>query len=503
MLDVLIIGAGPTGLVLALMLKKLGINPRIIDKAAEPGTASRALAVHARTLEFYDMLGIADAAVALGRKMEAVNYWAEGKKRARVFLGDIGAGLSPYPYVLILPQDVHERLLTAELEKLGVRIERRTEFVRLTQNDGAVEAVLSKDGREENCQARYLCGCDGARSAVREALQIGFSGGTYSQIFYVADVAARGEAANGELHIYPDVESFAAIFPLKEDGHIRLVGIFRSGGGHAGASFEDVRPEVEELTKADITSVNWFSVYHVHHRVADSFRQGRVFLLGDAGHIHSPAGGQGMNTGIGDAVNLAWKLAEVLKDRAEPRLLDSYEPERIAFARLLVQTTDRGFSLAVDPSFLPRFTRFHLLPMILPAATSLEFVRRYMFKVISQIRIQYEASPLSSGSAGNVRGGDRLPWIHDMNGESNFAPLKSLSWQVHVYGQTRPDFEMLANSLSLPVQHMVFTEGCLKAGLMRDAAYLIRPDGYVALASPAQDPAVLSRYLDTAGLRPA
>ena len=193
--------------------------------------------------------------------------------------------------------------------------------------------------------------------------------------------------------------------------------------------------------RIDVERVNWFSTYHVHHRVADHFRKGRAFLLGDAAHIHSPVGGQGMNTGIGDAMNLAWKLAAVLHGRADASLLDSYEPERIAFARRLVATTDRAFTGVTSPGAIARRVRLHIVPLLLPLLFGFTAVRRLMFRTVSQTAVNYRASRLSEGRAGAVHGGDRLPWVKptDDGAKDNFAPLTSLDWQVHVYGDASPE----------------------------------------------------------------
>src|SRR5262249_3829770 len=187
--------------------------------------------------------------------------------------------------------------------------------------------------------------------------------------------------------------------------------------------------------KLTLAKVNWFSTYHVHHRVASRFREGRVFLLGDAAHVHSPVGGQGMNTGIGDAVNLAWKLAAVLTGAVRDDLLDVFELERVASARRLVAPTDRIFTLVTKQGTIARFVRTRLVPLISPWLFRLPGVRRFVFQTVSQIGINYRDSPLSEGSAGAVRGGDRLPWVETAPGQDNFDPLTSLAWQVHVYGE--------------------------------------------------------------------
>src|SRR5262245_41570296 len=299
--DVLIVGAGPTGLVLALWLTRLGVRVRIVDKTAEPGTTTRALAVQARTLEFYQQLGLADAVVERGRKMAAANLWVARKKAARFSFGDMGEGLSPFPYALIFSQDEHARLLIERLAGVDVHVERQTELESFEETGAGVRARFKRaDGSIETCEAAYITGCDGAHSTVREALRIGFPGGTYTHLFYVADVEASGPAMNGELHAALDTTDFLAVFPLKQEGRARLIGTVRREAEeqHDDLSWDDVSRRVIEWMRIDVERVRWFSTYRVHHRVADRFRAGRAFLLGDAAHIHSPVGGQGMNTGI-------------------------------------------------------------------------------------------------------------------------------------------------------------------------------------------------------------
>src|SRR5258705_8702422 len=376
--DVLIIGAGPTGLVLALWLTKLGVKVRIVDKAAEPGTTSRALAVQARTLELYRQLDLAGTVIAMGHKVPAVNLWVRGESAARLSFENVGTGLTPYPFLQIFPQDQHERLLIERLEALGVTVERRTELTGFAQDDNRVIARLrGPDGQEIECEANYIAGCDGARSVVREAIGTVFPGGTYRQIFYVADVEAAGPALNGELHVDLEEADFLGVFPLAEQGRARLIG--RVGDERADRAdtltFKDVSDRAINHLKVGVRKVNWFSTYHVHHRVTQHFRKGRAFLLGDAAHIHSPAGGQGMNTGIGDAINLAWKLAAVIAGRAPDKLLDSYEAERIGFARRLVATTDRGFSFSTSDGRLADIVRTRVAPVLIPMALAFSPVR--------------------------------------------------------------------------------------------------------------------------------
>jgi 2-polyprenyl-6-methoxyphenol hydroxylase-like FAD-dependent oxidoreductase len=503
--DVLIIGAGPTGLVLALWLTRLGVKVRIIDKTAEPGTTSRALAVQARTLELYRQLDLADAVVAKGHRVPAVNLWVKGKPKAQISLAAMGSGLTPYPFLQIFPQDEHERLLIQRLAALGVAVERRTELVRFTEQENGVLARLrGPDGEERGCEASYIVGCDGARSAVREAIGTGFPGGTYRQIFYVADVEASGAALNGELHVDLDEADFVAVFPLAGKGRARLIGTVRDERADRAdtLAFSDISNHAIGQMKVAIAKVNWFSTYHVHHRVTQHFRKGRAFLAGDAAHIHSPAGGQGMNTGIGDAINLAWKLAAVVAGRAPDGLLDSYEAERIGFARRLVATTDRAFSFATAEGRLADFVRTRVAPVVIPAAFAFEAVRRFAFRTVSQIMLNYREGPLSRGVAGSVHGGDRLPWA-PIDGADNFASLTAMDWQVHVYGSANSALTAWCARQNVPLHAFAWRSEYERAGLARDALYLLRPDSYVALADTMGTPDALDRYLADRGIHTA
>lgn len=503
--DVLIIGAGPTGLVLALWLTKLGATVRIIDKTAEPGTTSRALAVHARTLELYSQLDLAGAVIAKGHKVPAIGLWVEGKREARVSFEDVGADVTPYPFLHIFPQDEHERLLITRLEALGVSVERQTELIGYSDDgSGIVARLRGPNGQEARCDAAYIAGCDGARSAVRQSMGSGFPGGTYKQIFYVADVEASGPAINGDLAVDLDEADFLAVFPLQGEGRARLIGTVRDERAeHADTlKFEDVSGRAIEKLKVTVEKVNWFSTYHVHHRVTEHFRNGRAFLLGDAAHIHSPAGGQGMNTGIGDAINLAWKLKTALDGRASDALLSSYEAERKPFARRLVNTTDRAFTLATAEGKFADFVRTRIVPVVLPTAAKFEAWREWMFRTVSQITINYRDGPISSGGIGDVHGGDRLPWV-SIGGIDNYEPLSAMIWQVHVYGAASNDLASWCTHRHVPLHAFEWQPAYEGAGLTRDAMYLLRPDTYVALARKSGDPEALDQYFADKGIRPS
>ena len=568
--EVLIAGAGPTGLVLALWLARLGVRVRIIDKNPYPAAHSRALAVQARTLEFYSQLGFAHELVEAGHRVGAANLWVSGRQVAHAPFGDIGQGLSPFPFALVYPQDEHEPLLIRHLAELGVAVERPTELVSFTEPADTGAPILARlrlaDGSEQTCRCTFLAGCDGARSIVRQTLNIGFPGGEYTHLFYVADVQATGPVANGELHVALDDTDFLAMFPLDNNGRLRLVGTIRDDiqnaspevlpkmaeqsseekgyltfsevkdllpgditspddldqlltatkaqGIHVPAdessqsqfSWSDVSKRVLNWIHVDIQNIHWFSTYRVHHRVAENFRHERVFILGDAAHIHSPVGGQGMNTGIGDAVNLGWKLASVLRDRAPLSILDSYEPERIAFARQLVATTDEAFTAVTSSSDLALLVRLQIVPRILPALLSSQRARPFLFRAVSQIAINYRSSELSEGRTGHLHAGDRLPWLqlpnNTQNGSpDNFAPLSSLDWQVHTYGSSLcPDIRRLCLQRKLALQIFPWRPDFADSGLVENAVYLIRPDGYIALADPDAKARNLSTYLDAQGI---
>jgi 2-polyprenyl-6-methoxyphenol hydroxylase-like FAD-dependent oxidoreductase len=491
-------------LVLALWLTQQGARVRIIDKTAEPGTTSRALAVQVRTLELYRQMGFAEELTTNAREVSSINLWVAGKPGVRAVLSDMGRGISPYVTPVIFPQDEHEQLLIGQLAKLGIEVQRRTELLDFenlgdrTGGTGIRVRLQGPSGAIETLDCLYLAGCDGAHSTVREKLQIGFPGGTYQHVFYVADIQASGPVMDGGLHVGLDRTDFLAVFPLKGNGRARLVGTVRqvSTNTHASLQWSDVNRQVSQWMRIDVDKVNWFSTYHVHHRVAESFRAGRVFLLGDAAHIHSPVGGQGMNTGIGDAINLAWKVAAVLRGRAAESILDSYQPERIAFAQRLVATTDQAFTGVTSDTALARFLRLTVVPAFFPLIFSFRAAQRILFRTLSQTAVSYRHGPLSQGRAGSIWGGDRLPWIKIQQDEDNFAPLSSRDWQVHVYGQLARDVQAVCRAQRIATHVFPWQREMARAGLYRDAVYLIRPDGYIAVADTDASPNTLADYLN-------
>lgn len=484
--DVLIVGAGPTGLMLACWLARLGIQPLVIDKKEGLTRESRAIGVQARTLETYDMLGIVEHALPQGVVVTRANMLINQRYEGHITFGDVGRGLSPYPYFFAMGQDRTEQLLLQHFTEAGGMIRWETTLGDLSPTDEGVRVELhAASGQSETRRAHYVCGCDGASSQVRHALGIGFPGATYVQRFFVTDVQDTALQVKGEISVSIGEGHFYGIFPMPGKNRYRIVAFIPPDllDKH-DLTFEDVRPDLEHYTNIRVTDTFWFSTYDSHHRVAERFRSERVFLLGDAAHIHSPAGGQGMNTGLMDATNLGWKLASVLNGEADERLLASYEPERMAFARQLVATTDRVFTVVTSPRPAVRAFRSLIAPTLIPVLSQLPQVRRLFFSLISQTRVNYREMPISRGAAGRVHAGDRLPWVPWSEGESNYDALRTLKPHLQVYGTVSPEVERFARQHpELPLLRFSFTPEAAHAGLQEGACYFLRPDGYVAYAA--------------------
>lgn len=496
--QVLIVGAGPAGMALALCLAHGGVKVRIIDKLKAPARTPRALVVQARTLEHYASIGLAGRAVELGSRLEALTPWINGSPAGRIELGPIGAGLSPFPFVLVLPQDRHEALLAARLAEFGIEVERGSSLVGLAERVGGVETRIARsDGSIEPAAFEYVAGCDGIHSIVRQFTEIDFPGDVYTQKFFVADVEACGGMVGGDLQVALGRNSFLAVFPMLGHGRCRLVGIVpESAQGDFQA--EQLARLASDNAPLTITSVQWLSTYQVHCRVAHRFGTSRVFLLGDAAHVHSPAGGQGMNTGIGDAFNLGWKLASVLKGCADPELLDSYDIERRAFAEKLATTTDRAFGMAVNDSAFGRAVRLGVMPRLLPVLARLRRFRRFLFNTVSQIGIDYGASPLSAGRPGPVRPGTRMPWLPALGGY-NHSSYDAINWHLEVCGRLHPALRDYAVQHGLRVISLD-PEVAQEAALWTDECYLVRPDGHIGLIAQMDDVEAIEDYRCRNGL---
>jgi 2-polyprenyl-6-methoxyphenol hydroxylase-like FAD-dependent oxidoreductase len=512
--DVLVVGAGPTGLMLANQLGRRGVRALIIDRHAGPSIETRALGVQARTLEIYSRLGIVERALELGKRATGANLWAQGRRAARVPLGDIGRDLSPYPFLLILGQDDNERLLGDALRDRGIAVQWSTELVGLEQEASRVKARLKQpDGAIREITAAWVAGCDGGRSAVRDLSGIAFQGAAYEHVFFVADTQMTGPMVPDELNVYLWREGFHLFFPMRGSDHWRVVGILPPDlRGRDDLTFEEVIPSVRREAGAGLSfkGCSWFSTYRIHHRRAERFRDRRCFLLGDAAHVHSPVGAQGMNTGLQDAYNLAWKIALVVSGRAGAALLDSYAAERIPVATRLLSTTDRVFSLVVSDSWLAGLFRTRVLARIAGFALGIDRIRTLAFQTISQIGIRYRDSPLSETLAGlpgtAPRAGDRFPWLRlklRPNGpaEDLFGALDDTRFNLVVIGQPAPldGVPVLGDLLRI---HAIPSDPAndrelARAQISQPSFYLLRPDGHVGLAGQHLDAAVATRYVST------
>jgi len=517
--EVLVVGAGPTGLMLACQLVRRGIRTVIIDRHSGPAMQSRAMAVHARTLEIYDQLGIAGEALDLGRPGYGANFWVEGRQTARVPFSDVGKGQSPFPYVLMLGQDDNERILGRHLASAGFEVRWNTELVALEQGvDSAVATLKLPDGSQATLDARYVAGCDGGQSAVRTLNDIGFPGAPYEHVFFVADTEAVGPMVPDELNVYLWREGFHLFFPIRGKDRWRVIGILPGRFmGVDDLTFDMVAPSIRHEAGAELIfrQCDWFSTYRIHHRCTERFRKGRCFVLGDAAHVHSPMGGQGMNTGLQDAYNLAWKLALVLRGRAGDSLLDTFESERMGVARTLLSSTDRAFTLLVRESKFSSLFRTKIFANVAKFAMRVARLRKLAFRTISQIGISYHDSTLSRNLPGLPKGapeaGDRFPWIHlrfddGTETEDLFQRLDDTRFNLLVFGQGGPvSGSSFSDLLSVHVVSAdeVNAEEIARAGVPAQSFYLLRPDGHVALAGTRLDVSAIQRWFADASIKKA
>jgi len=413
--DVLVVGAGPTGLALAAHLRMHGVRLRVVDRLPDRVHESRALAVQPRTLETLAALGVSDTLVARGNRAVRLQVHVGGRT-TRIPLFDIGLDDTAYPFLLFVSQAQTEAVLGEHLTRHGVTLERGVELVAMQDVGDAVTCRLrDADGTEEAVRARYVVGCDGAHSTVRHLAGIGFHGAAYPQAFVLADLDADG-IEPGDAHVYLSTHGPLLFFPL---GHLtdwRLLAMRPRDADPpvGGATRTDLQALADSHTGGAVTLHEpvWATDFRIHHRAAEHYRAGRVFLAGDAAHIHSPAGAQGMNTGIQDAGNLAWKLALVIRGRGSPGLLDTYEPERAPVGRAVVRFTDRAFTAATSTHSGVRLLRTRVGPLVLAVATRAHGARALAFRTVAQLRVSYRRAPRAAVGTGSWRGprpGDRLP----------------------------------------------------------------------------------------------
>jgi 2-polyprenyl-6-methoxyphenol hydroxylase-like FAD-dependent oxidoreductase len=408
---VIIVGAGPTGLTLAVQLLAADIPFRLIDAAETAVHESRALAIQARTLEVLERDGIAARLVERGDTARLIRM--HGSRTVDLSLFDSGDPATRYPFLLFLSQAETEQILAEHLTAHGIRVERGTTLVGLSQfPDRADVTMESRDGIE-TASADYVVGCDGAHSAVRRLAGIEFAGRAFPQTFLIADIEVDG-LETGPVHAYVAEAGLLFFFPLGEPTTWRLLAMAPDGVG--SPDLADAQRIVDSYVgggSLHLRDPAWLTDFRVHSRHARRFRDRHVFLAGDAAHIHSPAGAQGMNTGIQDAANLSWKLAQVIRGSAPAKLLDTYEEERLPIALAVLRMTNRLFGMATTSDALVRFARPRIAPAASSAVRRLGWIRAIGFRVISQLSISYRRRPLARTSnsirLGRLRAGDRLP----------------------------------------------------------------------------------------------
>ena len=541
--DILIVGAGPTGLALAAQLRSFGIRARIIDRALDRAHESRALGVQARTLELLQCIGLGDALVARGNPSARLMVHVDGRVVGEAELGAFGGSDTKYPFVLFVSQAETEQLLGDHLTTHGVSIERGVALVSFAPNVDGVDCVLRHgDGRSENVRVRYLVGCDGAHSTIRKGAGIPFEGDAYLQDFLLGDVEAD---ANPELSFVPNAlhpcvgrHGIAIFFPLGKPTTWRVIAMSGAAAAAAQTGAPSVdKPLTSELSLAELQTVvdgatgggvqlrdpAWLAHFHLHHRQAAHYRNGAVFLAGDAGHIHSPVGAQGMNTGIQDAWNLGWKLALVVKGLASPRLLDSYEAERWPVGRTLLRYTDRIFSALVrslSDNAIASWLRRTIAANVLPGVLTSTRLRSSGFRFVSELGIRYRRSPAVAEAEPRLRAGpragDRFPDAR-LTLDGNVVRLQEAvvgpCLTLVLCGDGDPfDIERLSRHSTtrndlLRVKYLgrrsepgvlVDERGEVLARLGVDdaAQYLVRPDGHVGFRCAGRALDAVEQYLD-------
>ena len=415
--SVLIVGAGPSGLMMAAQLLRNGVQPIIIDSKQGPTNQSKALAVQARSLEIYRQLGIVDKALSNGKKSGGMELYQDGKKAASISLTDVGDQHTPFPFVFLYQQSKNERLLLDYLTQNCCPVYWDTTLISLKQTELQAEVELLTGANTTVLTCDYIVGADGAHSAVRKQINIPFTGDTYANEFFLADVGLDNDELTGNyVQLYRGKASMSAFFPLPEKNCYRIIGNVPSASeGKPDLQLEDVLPHLKTVTGITLNVVhqNWFTTYKLHHRMADKFRQGHCFLIGDAAHIHSPVGGQGMNTGLQDAYNLAWKLAGVVKGQLKNTILDSYATERMPVAKTLLNTTDKLFKIIISTNWFVIFFNKWIMPKASEFVWKSEKLRAEFFKRLSQISITYRDSKLNLhlSNATQIKAGDRLPYF--------------------------------------------------------------------------------------------
>jgi 2-polyprenyl-6-methoxyphenol hydroxylase-like FAD-dependent oxidoreductase len=518
--NVLVVGSGPTGLMAAACLKRHGVDVRLIDRATTPpDDRSRAAVVQPRTLEAFDNLGIADEALAAGLMVNSLELYSPSGSRGTLTFTETGWLDSRYDRLLSLPQDQTERILTEFVERSGVVIERGVELVGLIQGDSSITATLkSPDGTEE-FEAGWIFGADGSHSAVRSLSGLEFPGATYPDEGLIGDIVVDWDLSHDEVSLCPQRDGFLLVFPLPGDKHFRTIMILpnptMSEDRHLG--IEEFQSRLGDMTPKGrgfnggpprIIQARWLTRYRLHRRGVRSYQKGRAFVGGDAAHIHSPVGAQGMNTGIQDAYNLAWKIALVARGEAPAWLVDTYDGERRHIGELLLNGTDRAFGFVAGHGLVSRTVR-RIAPTIGARALGLPFIARRLVRFVSQLGIKYRRSRLSvegphAGRLGRnaPMAGDRAP---DAGGGTRrlFDEMRDPMHHLLVFkgdaSAEAVERSMAGVSRFVSLVKVVRIEAGEeihdKYGARHGALYLIRPDGYIGFRGTLDDAEALTADL--------
>jgi 2-polyprenyl-6-methoxyphenol hydroxylase-like FAD-dependent oxidoreductase len=522
-IDVLVVGAGPVGLTMACELARNGVNCRIIDKATAPATTSRALAIFPRTLEMFQIMGLIGPVLEAGHELDGVAIYNPSGQIAHI--GFCGLP-SRYRFAISLPQSETERLLTEHLGHFGIVVDRDKELVALSQSPDATRAIIrDAAGVEEILEARWLIGCDGAHSGTRQLLGVPFEGDAYPETFLLADVKMEGPLDHVHIHLFLTGEGLVGVFPFRGDRWRIVVSIQEElEKQEAGdLQLDEIQTIVESRTKSGIrlTDPVWISRFHIAHRKIPEFRVGRIFFAGDSAHVHSPAGGQGMNTGIQDAMNLAWKLALVVHQKSPDSLLNSYNEEREPVAKMVLSVTDRLTRMASLQGGLSQQLRDALIPML----TGIHLVEDRIAETMAEIGIHYRRSSNVSGRTGhNLHAGDRAPDC-EFQSPTGLEPLRLFDlfrepgYHLLLFAgadaDTASKLNVLRDEIGRDFKGLIkalmviratpadFSEALLDSDGGAHALYeaepgaivLIRPDGYIGFRGGARHTEALREYL--------
>jgi 2-polyprenyl-6-methoxyphenol hydroxylase-like FAD-dependent oxidoreductase len=497
-LDVLVVGAGPTGLALAAQLCAYGTRLRVVDRSLDRVHESRALAIQPRTLEALAGFGVTDALIAWGNPAMRLRMHLPGRTVPIRFF-DIGLSDTAYPFLLFLSQSETERVLVEHLAARDMPIERGTELVRTETKDSYVVCRLrGADGRQETVKARYVVGCDGAHSTVRAEAGIRFEGYAYPQTFLLADLEVDG-LEPGAVHTYMTGTGLLFFFPLGSPATWRMLAMRPPDGPDAEVTLSLLQEITSRYTDDGLVLRDpaWMTDFRLHNRGATHYRAGRCFLAGDAAHIHSPAGAQGMNTGIQDALNLGWKLSLVCRGAAPEELLETYETERAPVGRVVRRFTDRAFTAGTSSNPAVRLARTRLAPRVAPLALRATALRGRVFRTVSELGIHYRHSPASvAGSRPPRRGpraGDRLPDLPRGLQSRCAGP----GYQLLLTGPSH----LWRDERIAPVLHgrdnLVGVHHLEDQGPWPGVVHgLVRPDGYLGYVARGAQLAGLREYLD-------